>query len=87
MNGESFIPSSLSEITCCKCKKGSYDNRKCKFVNVGFLFFDIYITVQTVKVITESDDEDTSDIEIEFSDSNSDLSELNDPSTLPDRFA
>ena len=34
----------------------------------------------------ESDDEDASDSEIEFSDSDSDWSELNDPSILPDKF-
>ena len=36
--------------------------------------------------MTESEDEDTSDSEIEFSDSESAWSELNDLSILPDKF-
>ena len=51
-----FIPPSLREITSCKCKKGRCGNRRCKCVNVD----------------RESNDENTLDSAIEFSDSNSD---------------
>ena len=66
-----FIPPSLSEITSCKCKKGRCGNRRCKCVNVGLLCSDVCNCIDCENHDRESDDEDTSDSEIEFSDSNS----------------
>ena len=71
---ESCIPS-LSKITSCKCKKGRCDNRRCKCVNVGFLCSDVYNCIDCENHNRQSDDEDTSDSEIEFSDS--DVTEMN----------
>ena len=78
-----FIPPSLCEITSCKCKKGRCGNRKCKCVNAGLLCSDVCNCIDYGNHKRESDDEDTSDSEIEFSDSDS---ELNDSSILPNKF-
>ena len=66
---ELCIPSSLSKITSCKCKNGRYDNRRCKYVNVSFLCSGVYNCIDCENHNRQSNDEDTSDSEIEFSDS------------------
>ena len=71
-----LIPPPLSEITCCKCKKGRCGNWRCKCVNVGLLCSDVCNCVDCESHDRESDDEDTSDSEIEFSDSNDDDDKL-----------
>ena len=67
-----FIPPSLREITSCKCKKGRCGNRRCKCVNVGLLCSDVCNCIDCENHERESNDKNTLDSEIEFSDSNSD---------------
>ena len=81
-----FILPSLSEITSCKCKKGRCGNRRYKCVNVCLLCSNGCNWTDCENHDRERDDEDTSDSEIKFSDSDRDWSELNDPSILPDKF-
>ena len=61
--------SSFSEITYSKCKKGRCGNQRCKCVNVGLLCWCNCIDCENHD--RESDDEDTSDSEIGFNDSDS----------------
>ena len=77
----------MSEITSCKCKKGRCGSRRCKYVHVGHLCSDVCNCIDCERESEwGSDDKDTSDSEIEFNDSNSDWSEIDDPSILPDKF-